>query len=80
MFDFDPPANLESVDYSGNLINKIENADKHPYLKYLYLDGNNIQTIEGLSSNKCLRILSLNSNSIDTIENLDGLYLEELHL
>lgn len=26
-FDFEPPANLEYVDYSGNLINKIERAD-----------------------------------------------------
>lgn len=48
MFDFDPPANLEWVDYSGNAINKIENADKNLYLKYLNLDANNIQQIEGL--------------------------------
>jgi hypothetical protein len=26
-FDFEPSANLEYVDYSGNLINKIERAD-----------------------------------------------------
>lgn len=49
MFDFDPPANLEWVDYSGNAINKIENCDKNIYLKYLNLDSNNIQTIEGLN-------------------------------
>ena len=55
-FDFDPPANLEFVDYTGNLINKIENADKNPYLKTLILDSNNIQQIEGLSTNKCLRV------------------------
>ena len=48
MFDFDPPANLEWVDYSGNAINKIENAHKNIYLKYLKIDNNNIQTIEGL--------------------------------
>ena len=42
-FDFEPPANLEWVDYSGNAINKIENAHKNVYLKYLYLDQNNIQ-------------------------------------
>ena len=42
-FDFDPPANLEHVDYSGNLINKIENAEKNIYLKTLILDSNNIQ-------------------------------------
>jgi hypothetical protein len=42
-FDFDPPANLEYVDYSGNLINKIENAEKNIYLKTLILDSNNIQ-------------------------------------
>ena len=47
-FDFDPPANLEWVDYTGNAINKIENADKNKYLKYLNLDSNNIQVIEGL--------------------------------
>lgn len=49
MFDFEPPANLEYVDYSGNAINKIENCDKNIYLKYLNLDCNNINTIEGLS-------------------------------
>ena len=48
-FDFDPPANLEWVDYTGNAINKIENADKNVFLKYLNLDSNNIQQIEGLS-------------------------------
>lgn len=42
-FDFEPPANLEWVDYSGNAINKIENAYRNPYLKYLNLDQNNIQ-------------------------------------
>lgn len=41
-FDFDPPANLEWVDYTGNAINKIENADKNVFLKYLNLDSNNI--------------------------------------
>lgn len=56
MFDFDPPANLEWVDYSGNAINKIENADKNIYLKHLNLDSNNIQQIEGLNQNKCLRV------------------------
>lgn len=43
MFDFDPPANLEYVDYTGNAINKIENADRNLYLKHLILDSNNIQ-------------------------------------
>ena len=42
-FDFEPPANLEYVDYSGNLINKIERADLNVYLKTLILDSNNIQ-------------------------------------
>jgi Leucine-rich repeat (LRR) protein len=42
MFDFDPPANLEWVDYSGNAINKIEGAEKNIYLKYLNLDNNSI--------------------------------------
>lgn len=56
MFDFEPPANLEWVDYSGNVINKIENAYKNVYLKYLNLDNNNIQQIEGLAENKCLRV------------------------
>ena len=79
-FDFDPPANLEWVDYTGNLITKIENAEKNVYLKTLILDQNNIQQIEGLQSNRCLKVLSLNGNSIDTIENLDGLFIEELYL
>lgn len=59
MFDFDPPANLEWVDYTGNAINKIENADKNIYIKYLNLDSNNIQQIEGLNKNKCLRVNKL---------------------
>ena len=37
-FDFDPPANLEWVDYTGNAINKIENAERNIFLKHLYLD------------------------------------------
>ena len=55
-FDFEPPANLEFVDYTGNLINKIENANRNPYIKTLILDSNNIQQIEGLQHNKCLRV------------------------
>jgi hypothetical protein len=47
-FDFDPPANLEYADYTGNAINKIENADRNAFLQTLILDQNNIQTIEGL--------------------------------
>ena len=78
--DFEPPANLEWVDYTGNAINKIENADRNIFLKTLILDSNNIQQIEGLKSNRCLRVLSLNGNNIDTIENLDDLHLEELYL
>ena len=80
MFDFEPPANLEWVDYSGNAINKIENCYKNVYLKYLNLDNNHISQLEGLSNNKCLRVLSLNRNSVDCIENLDGLWIEELYL
>jgi hypothetical protein len=56
MLDFDPPANLEYVDYTGNAISKIENADKNLYLKHLILDSNNILQIEGLSRNKSLRV------------------------
>ena len=41
-FDFEPPANLGWVDYTGNAINKIENANMNVYLKYLNLDQNNI--------------------------------------
>jgi hypothetical protein len=33
MLDFDPPANLEFVDYTLNNISKIENVDKNKYLK-----------------------------------------------
>lgn len=58
MFDFSPPANLEWVDYSGNAINKIENASLNIYLKHLNLDNNSIQRIEGLEQNKCLRVIN----------------------
>lgn len=80
MLDFDPPANLEWVDFSFNNIHRIENCDKNKYLKYLYLDNNAISKIEGLSENNSLRVLSLNANKIDQIENLDGLWIEELFL
>ena len=40
MFDFDPPANLEWVDYSDNCITDIEKTETHPYLKNLILDNN----------------------------------------
>lgn len=63
-FDFDAPANLEWVDYSGNLIMSIQNAHRNKYLKYLYLDNNNISNIDGVDTNKCLRVLSLNGNQI----------------
>lgn len=56
MFDFQAPANLEWVDYSGNAINKIENANLNIYLKYLNLDNNSIQRVEGLELNRCLRV------------------------
>jgi hypothetical protein len=42
MLDFDPPACLDWVDYSQNLIEKIENVHLNQYLKELYLDGNKI--------------------------------------
>jgi Leucine-rich repeat (LRR) protein len=71
MFDFDPPANLEWVDYSYKEIMKIENAHQNKYIKYLNLDENHIIQIEGLQENTNLRVLSLHCNSIDTIENLD---------
>lgn len=61
-FDFASPANLEWVDYSGNLITKISGAEGQPYMKYLYLDNNAITAIDGLLSNKNLRVLSLNGN------------------
>jgi Leucine-rich repeat (LRR) protein len=80
MFDFDPPANLESADYSNNSIDSMENIHKHRYLKNLILDNNNISEIKGLTNNKFLRMLSLNNNNIDTIENMEGLGLEELFL
>lgn len=79
-FDFDPPANLEWVDYSGNKIVSIQAAHANPYLKYLYLDNNNISKIDGLSTNKSLRVLSLNGNQIEKIENLASLWIEELFL
>jgi len=69
-FDFDPPANLEWVDYSGNKIMSIQNVHQNKYLKYLYLDNNNISRIDGVDTNKCLRVLSLNGNQISRIENL----------
>ena len=80
MFDFEPPANLEWIDYSNNNISRIENAHLHAYLRFLKLDENNINVIEGLQENRNLRVLSLNSNTIDIIENLDGLLLDELYL
>jgi hypothetical protein len=70
MFDFDPPANLEWVDYSGNAINKIENAHNNIYLKYLNLDCNSISQIEGLQKNKSLRV------KYETIISLLGIVVE----
>ena len=49
MLDFDPPANLEFVDYSLNNIAKIDNVWKNKYMKMLYLDKNKIKKIEGLN-------------------------------
>lgn len=42
MLDFEPPACLDWVDYSHNYIEKIENVNKNPYMKELYLDDNQI--------------------------------------
>ena len=80
MLDFDPPANLEFVDYSINSISKIENVDRNKYLKVIYLDKNKIERIEGLNLNKSLRVISLNNNLIRRIENLDNMMLEEVYL
>ena len=80
MLDFSPPANLEVVDYSHNLIEKIENVCFNPYMKHLCLDDNKISKIEGVTGNKSLISLSLRQNNIQQIENLDGLNLEELNL
>ena len=60
MLDFEPPACLDWVDYSHNCITKIENVNKNPYMKELYLDDNNITCIEGLTENVNLRVLSIN--------------------
>lgn len=40
MLDFDPPANLEFVDYTLNCIKKIENVSRNKYLKTLFLNNN----------------------------------------
>lgn len=80
MFDFDPPANLEWVDYSSNCLTRIEGANKFKYLKNLILDSNNVEEIEGLNTNEYLRMLSVNNNQLSKIKNLASLNLEELFL
>ena len=48
MLDFDPPAALEWVDFSGNQITKIENVAKNIYLRCIFMDRNKISKIENL--------------------------------
>lgn len=80
MLDFDPPANLEYVDYTSNCITKIENVSFNKYLKVLNLSGNKFQKIEGINLNKSLRVINLNQNLIKNIENFDDMMLEEIYL
>jgi hypothetical protein len=62
MLDFDPPANLEFVDYTTNCIEKIENVSCNKYLKFLNISDNKIKKIEGINLNKSLRVINLNHN------------------
>ncbi len=80
--DFDPPQNLEKVDYSYNLITEILNIEKNPYIKYLNLSNNQISKIEGLNTAVFLEELNLGFNNIEVIENLDALgpCLQKLNL
>jgi Leucine-rich repeat (LRR) protein len=71
--DFDPPQNLEKVNYSFNLIQVIQNIEKNPFLKILILSNNNISKIDGLSTCEFLEELDLSNNHIENIENLDPL-------
>lgn len=80
MLDFDPPAALEWVDLSDNQITRIENVDKNPYLRSLFLDKNQITEINNLKQNQHLRTLSLKENKISRIENIEDMHLEELCL
>lgn len=80
MLDFDPPANLEFVDYTNNCITRIDNVNRNKYLKVLNLDKNKISKIEGLHQNRSLTKVSLNQNEIRRIENLNDLMIEELYL
>lgn len=80
MLDFDPPAALEWADLSDNQITRIENVDKNPYLRSLFLDKNQITEINNLKQNQHLRTLSLKENKISRIENIEDMHLEELCL
>ena len=80
MLDFDPPAALEWVDLSDNQISKIENVNKNPYLRQLFLDKNCIERIENLKQNQHLRVLSLSENRIKQVCEIEDMYLEELFL
>jgi Leucine-rich repeat (LRR) protein len=71
--DFDPPQNLEKVDYSYNLVAEIQNIEKNPYIRVLNLNNNQISKIEGLNTATYLEELDLAFNQIENIENLDAL-------
>jgi len=63
--DFDPPQNLEKVDYSYNLVTEIQNIEKNPYIRLLNLSNNQIAKIEGLNIANYLEELDLSFNLIE---------------
>ena len=65
--------NLQKLDLSYNLLQKIEHLENVPNLKDLNMSGNKIKKIENLNKMIGLQSLYLDSNQIEKIENLKGL-------
>ncbi len=78
--NFEPPGNLQLIDFSYNSIERIAHIEQHRFLRHLCLDHNNIEVIEGLSGCKYLTHLSLRGNKIKVIEHLKSPILQYLNL
>jgi hypothetical protein len=77
---FAAPRQLETADFSYNLLGELGNWQVHRHLKRLSVKGNFLEQIgTGLQLCEYLTVLDVSCNNLQDLRGLDGLHLVELY-
>jgi GTPase SAR1 family protein len=77
---FAAPRQLETADFSYNLLGELGNWQVHRHLKRLSVKGNFLEQIgTGLQLCEYLTVLDVSCNNLQELRGLDGLHLVELY-